>query len=185
MFYAVQELKRLLELPLWQVPALPPNQTTYTLPTIAAYIESVVGRVAASTIPPPGDGGASGGARVDRGYLLLSHHWQARMGDLALTEELVGAERLASEAGLTLVLTLNPFVSTDSVSFKEGVQRGLFVMERNSSSQARPIPALTWFKVFFWFPPSPLFLGLRFLIKLVFRYFDLEAFLTKCTPTAF
>jgi hypothetical protein len=148
-FYAVQELKRLLELPLWQVPALPPNQTTYTLPTISAYIDSVVGRVAASTIPPPGDSGASGGARVDRGYLLLSHHWQARMGDLSLTEELVGAERLAAEAGLTLVLTLNPFVSTDSVSFKEGVQRGLFVMERNSSSQARPIPALTWFKVFF------------------------------------
>ncbi len=49
----VQELKRLLELPVWQVPALPPHQRTYTLSTIADYVDGVVGRVAASTIPPP------------------------------------------------------------------------------------------------------------------------------------
>jgi hypothetical protein len=69
------------------------------------------------------------------------------MGDLAVTAELEGVERLAAEAGLTLVFTLNPFVSTDSARFQEGVSRGLFVMERNSSSHARTIPALTWFKV--------------------------------------
>jgi hypothetical protein len=84
---------------------------------------------------------------VDRGYLLLSHHWQDQMGDLAMTGRLAGVERLAAEAGLTLVLTLNPFVSTDSLNFQEGVKQGLFVMERNSSSQTRNIPALTWFKV--------------------------------------
>ena len=84
---------------------------------------------------------------VDRGYLVLSHHWQDQMGDLTLTEQLRGVERLAADNGLTLVLTLNPFVSTDSANFQEGVKHGLFVMERNSSSQTRTIPALTWFKV--------------------------------------
>ena len=90
---------------------------------------------------------------VDRGYLVLSHHWQDQMGDLTLTEQLRGVERLAADNGLTLVLTLNPFVSTDSANFQEGVKQGLFVMERNSSSQTRTIPALTWFKVnlFKWF----------------------------------
>jgi hypothetical protein len=57
---------------------------------------------------------------VDRGYLLLSHHWQDRMGDLVLSARLAGLERLAAEAGLTLVLTVNPFVSTDSANFQVG-----------------------------------------------------------------
>jgi hypothetical protein len=74
----LQELKRLLELPLWQVPALPPGQNAYNLPTIAAYVESVVGRVGASTLPPAGgpSNGSSSSQKQDRGYLLLSHHWQ-------------------------------------------------------------------------------------------------------------
>ena len=48
--------------------------------------------------------------------------------------------------GLTLVLTLTPFVSTDSISFNEGVEKGLFVMERKLNI-TRDIPALTWYKV--------------------------------------
>jgi hypothetical protein len=74
----LQELKRLLELPLWQVPALPPGQNAYNLPTIASYVESVVGRTGASTLPPAGGpaNGSSSSQKKDRGYLLLSHHWQ-------------------------------------------------------------------------------------------------------------
>ena len=55
-------------------------------------------------------------------------------------------ERTVSNSGLTLVLTLTPFVSTDSTSFNEGLQKGLFVMERKLNI-TRDIPALTWYKV--------------------------------------
>ena len=57
-----------------------------------------------------------------------------------------GVDDLVSRSGLTLVLTLNPFVSTDSQNFKDGVKKGIFVMERNANN-SKNIPALTWFKV--------------------------------------
>ena len=57
-----------------------------------------------------------------------------------------GVDELVSKSGLTLVLTLNPFVSTDSPNFKDGVNKGIFVMERNQNN-SKNIPALTWFKV--------------------------------------
>ena len=47
-----------------------------------------------------------------------------------------------SETGLKLVLTINPFISTQSYNFQFGVDQGLFVKERNSST----VPALTWFR---------------------------------------
>ncbi len=51
---------------------------------------------------------------------------------------------LSRDAGLTLALTVNPFVSTDSSHFRPLVDRGLFVGERNSSNAH--VPGLTWFK---------------------------------------
>ena len=39
-------------------------------------------------------------------------------------------------------MTINPFISTQSYNFQFGVDQGLFVKERNSST----VPALTWFR---------------------------------------
>lgn len=80
-----------------------------------------------------------------RGYLLIDSSWQQNMGDLVLSDRLRGLEKTVSGYGLTLVLTLTPFVSTDSISFNEGVEKGLFVMERKLNI-TRDIPALTWYK---------------------------------------
>ena len=48
-------------------------------------------------------------------------------------------------SGLRLVLTVNPFVSTESSSFGSAVDDAIFVRERNSTRDN--VPALTWFKV--------------------------------------
>ena len=48
------------------------------------------------------------------------------------------------QAGLKLVLTVNPFVSTESANFMTAVNREYFVLERNAT---KSVPALTWFKV--------------------------------------
>ena len=58
-------------------------------------------------------------------------------------------EDLVSGSGLTLVLTINPFVSTDSANFKDGVRNRIFVLERNLNNP-KNIPALTWFKVMYF-----------------------------------
>ena len=50
----------------------------------------------------------------------------------------------SSQTGLKLVLTINPFISTQSENFES--QKHLFVRERNSTAPL--VPALTWFKVF-------------------------------------
>ena len=47
------------------------------------------------------------------------------------------------QTGLKLVLTINPFISTQSENFES--QKHLFVKERNSTAPL--VPALTWFKV--------------------------------------
>ena len=45
------------------------------------------------------------------------------------------------------MLTVNPFISTESFNFLPAVEESLFVKERNSSKHG--VPALTWFKVLF------------------------------------
>ena len=42
------------------------------------------------------------------------------------------------------MLTVNPYVSTESENFAYGVNQGLFVKERNSTADR--VPALTWIK---------------------------------------
>ena len=50
----------------------------------------------------------------------------------------------SSQTGLKLVLTINPYISTNSENFAIGVNEELFVKERNST--ASKVPALTWIK---------------------------------------
>jgi len=129
----LQELTKLLKLPLWQVPEME-NGGTYSMEHISNYLTAILGRKDSGT-----------GTNADRGYLLLDYHWQNHMGDIELAQNLRGIEKLVSDAGLTLVLTLNPFVSTDSKNFLEGISQGIYVMERKLNN-TRNIPALTWFK---------------------------------------
>ncbi len=59
---------------------------------------------------------------------------------------MIGFKFFFRKAGLKLVLTVNPFVSTMSPNFAYGVKEQLFVLERTNASSIH-VPALTWFKV--------------------------------------
>ena len=134
----MEVLERLLQLPLWQVPGAGEGNS-YTPEIIEDYLIGLIGR-----------GNGKPVSKIERGYLLLDYHWQENMGDFFFNKkkfpDLKMVQDIVRGAGLRLALTINPFVSVDSKTFKEGVKEGLFVMERNSSSE-KNIPALTWFKV--------------------------------------
>eukprot|EP00092_Neocalanus_flemingeri_P006045 GFUD01006514.1.p1 GENE.GFUD01006514.1~~GFUD01006514.1.p1 ORF type:complete len:810 (-),score=153.12 GFUD01006514.1:109-2538(-) len=133
----MEVLERLLRLPLWQVPGVGEGMS-YTTDIIESYLIGLIGR-----------GNGKPVSKIERGYLLLDYHWQENMGDFSFNKKNFPDLRMAQDivrgAGLRLALTINPFVSVESRNFKEGVKKGLFVMERNSSSE-KNIPALTWFK---------------------------------------
>jgi len=133
----MEVLERLLQLPLWQVPGAGEGNS-YTPEIIEDYLMGLIGR-----------GNGKPVSKIERGYLLLDYHWQENMGDLFFNKKKFPSLKMVQDivrgAGLRLALTINPFVSVDSKTFKEGVKEGLFVMERNSSSE-KNIPALTWFK---------------------------------------
>ena len=143
-------LKRLLKLPLWQVPGVLGEGKSYSLDIIRDYILSLSGRSRTSER----SGGLSSQPSVERGYLLLDYHWQRHMGDLSFNRDsfpnITGLKDIVRAAGLKLAITVNPFVSIESENFKQGVKDKLFVIERNSTSD-KFIPALTWFKVKFKF----------------------------------
>ena len=127
-------LADLLSLPLWEVPVAGSQQKgeSYTLTRIKNYIA----RYELNN-------------SLEQGYLLLDYHWQHHMGDLTFHREnfpqLSLLRHTVSWAKRKLAITINPFVSVESEHFQEGVQKKLFVMERNSTRD-KFIPALTWFK---------------------------------------
>merc|ERR1712142_10660 len=133
----MEVLERLLQLPLWQVPGAGEGNS-YTPQIIENYLVGLIGRGSGKPV-----------SNIERGYLLLDYHWQENMGDFSFNRnkfpDLKMVQDTVRGAGLRLALTINPFVSVESKTFKEGVKEGLFVMERNSSSE-KNIPALTWFK---------------------------------------
>ncbi|CAB0039789.1 unnamed protein product [Trichogramma brassicae] len=79
-----------------------------------------------------------------QGHVLLSEQWQPSSGDLALDEARFHSMRhtidVMHRRGFRIVFTLQPFVSTESSSFREAVAEGLLVGERGSDPR---IPALT------------------------------------------
>ena len=72
---------------------------------------------------------------------LIDYFSQARGVEVWLIDWLIDFFR---QAGLKLVLTVNPFISTESSNFKTAVNEEYFVLERNAT---KSVPALTWFKV--------------------------------------
>ena len=130
-------LDDLLSLPLWEVALAGTNQEgqSYSM----AVIENYIARYELNS-----------SHSLEQGYLLLDYHWQQHMGDFTFHREnfpqLSLLRHTVSWAKRKLAITINPFVSVESEHFRKGVQKKLFVMERNSTRE-NFIPALTWFKV--------------------------------------
>ncbi|CAG9808813.1 unnamed protein product [Chironomus riparius] len=81
------------------------------------------------------------------GHVLLNEQWQRYVGDFEVDEERFTALddiiNVLHRRGFRISLTIQPFVSTESKTFAELVQKKLLIYERSTD---RTIPALTKFK---------------------------------------
>lgn len=110
-------MHQLMEEPVWQIPASTFDQLTETV--IFNYTEDVQAL-----------------AYFKPGHILVNEFWQKEIGDF--TVDTKRFERFAEtikelhKRGFRIILTIQPFISTDSKSFKEGVEKKLLIYERLS-----------------------------------------------------
>lgn len=107
----------LMEEPVWQIPASSFDQLTETV--ILNYTKDVV---ALGYLKP--------------GHILVNEFWQKEIGDFTVDtkrfEHFAETIKELHRRGFHIVLTVQPFISTDSDSFKEGVEKKLLIYERLS-----------------------------------------------------
>ncbi|XP_059479473.1 myogenesis-regulating glycosidase isoform X1 [Neocloeon triangulifer] len=122
-----QIINSLLTEPIWQIPANNPDQLTEQ--EVANLTEEVVS------------------LGYPAGPVLLNEFWQSSAGDLVLDESRFPTFKdtvdIIHRRGFRVVLTVQPFISTESNNFYEAVREGLLVNERGGE-----IPALTRYKNF-------------------------------------
>lgn len=79
-----------------------------------------------------------------QGHVLLSEEWQPNPGDFVLDEErfpsMEETINIIHRRGFRIVFTIQPFISTESINFKDAVSNRLLISERGSDPR---IPALT------------------------------------------
>lgn len=82
-----------------------------------------------------------------QGHVLISDEWQPNSGDFRLdVERFPSMEHTINtmyRRGFRVVFTVQPFISTESINFKEAVANRLLISERGSDPR---IPALTRYK---------------------------------------
>ncbi|KAF4532919.1 hypothetical protein B566_EDAN015631 [Ephemera danica] len=122
----VKAISALLLEPVWQLAMSSPEQMTEA--AIANLTEDVI----ALGFPA--------------GHVLLNEMWQPALGDLKLDETRFPTFRetvdIIHRRGFRIVLTVQPFISTESSSFMPAVRERLLVSERGEDG----IPALTRYK---------------------------------------
>lgn len=79
-----------------------------------------------------------------QGHVLLSEEWQPNPGDFVLDEErfpsMEETINIIHRRGFRIVFSIQPFISTESMNFKDAVANRLLISERGSDPR---IPALT------------------------------------------
>lgn len=82
-----------------------------------------------------------------QGHVLLSEEWQPSSGDFVLDESRFKSMKdtidIIHRRGFRIVLTVQPFISTESENFREAVSNRLLISERGSDPR---IPALTRYR---------------------------------------
>ncbi|XP_037915972.1 myogenesis-regulating glycosidase isoform X2 [Hermetia illucens] len=121
-------LNTMLKEPVWQIPAL--NHTFLNENTIYNYSEEVIGM-----------------GFMKLGHILVNEFWQENIGDFSVDKErfptLKNTVDVLHRRGFRIIFTVQPFISTDSINFKDAVKKKLLIYERLSE---RSIPALTRYK---------------------------------------
>lgn len=82
-----------------------------------------------------------------QGHVLLSEEWQPSPGDFVLDEDrfpsMEETINIIHRRGFRIVFSIQPFISTESINFKDAVANRLLISERGSDPR---IPALTRYK---------------------------------------
>ncbi|KAI4477028.1 hypothetical protein M0804_013029 [Polistes exclamans] len=82
-----------------------------------------------------------------QGHVLLSEEWQPSPGDFILDEDrfpsMEETINIIHRRGFRIVFSIQPFISTESINFKDAVANRLLISERGSDPK---IPALTRYK---------------------------------------
>ncbi|KAH8367877.1 hypothetical protein KR084_003849 [Drosophila pseudotakahashii] len=122
----MEVLNSLLEEPVWRIPhAETPESLNES--SICDYSESAIA--------------------MGLGHIVINEFWQENIGDFTVDKArfptLKDTIRVLDRRGFKVVLTIQPFISTDSANFKDAVKRKLLIYERHSE---RSIPALTRYK---------------------------------------
>ncbi|XP_076761376.1 uncharacterized protein LOC143429592 isoform X2 [Xylocopa sonorina] len=82
-----------------------------------------------------------------QGHVLLSEEWQPSTGDFILDDErfpsMEETINIIHRRGFRIVFTIQPFISTESINFRDAVSNRLLISERGSDPR---IPALTRYK---------------------------------------
>lgn len=124
----IKAMYRLMEEPVWQIPASSFDQLTEAI--IYNYTEEVKAL-----------------QYLKHGHILINEFWQKEIGDFVVDtarfETLNETISLLHKQNFKIVFTIQPFISTDSPSFSEAVNKKLLIYERLSE---RSIPALTRYK---------------------------------------
>lgn len=124
----IKKLHSIIEEPVWRMHAK--NQSCLNETTIYNFSENVI---------------AMGFMRL--GHILVNEFWQENMGDFRVDIErfpsLKSSIDVLHRRGFKISFTLQPFISTDSLNFKDAVRKKLLIYERHSE---RSIPALTRYK---------------------------------------
>lgn len=122
-------INSLLTEPVWQIGANIPEEMTEG--TVYNYTEDVIAL-----------------AFLRQGHVLINELWQKHPGDLTMDTErfpsMADTIKILQRRGFKIVLSIQPFVSTESVNFQQAVRDKLLVSQRTNSSEN--IPALTRYK---------------------------------------
>lgn len=124
----IETLESLISEPVWQI--APRFKDELQTETISNYTEDVINL-----------------GFLKQGHVLINEFWQNEIGDFdvdtnrfeALNETIDKLHR----RGFKVAFTVQPYISTESKSFAECVQKRLLITERNAD---RRIPSLTRFK---------------------------------------
>lgn len=122
----IKILHSLIEEPVWKIP-FESEVESFNETTIYNYSEDVI--------------------NMGLGHILVNEFWQENIGDFTVDQlrfpTLKDTLDVLHRRGFKIVFTIQPFISTDSPSFKDAVKNKLLIYERHSE---RSIPALTRYK---------------------------------------
>ena len=84
---------------------------------------------------------------LKQGHVLLNENWQANVGDFTIDtsrlETLDETITIMHRRGFKIVVTIQPFISTESLNFATCVRKKIVIFERDNDKR---IPTLTSYK---------------------------------------